>query len=470
MWVKGLDKAPVTFHFEKPADWQIATQLKPTNDPLTFTAPGLQYFMDAPVKIGKINFRQWQVSNPDNKQYTFRLALDADASDAQIDAFTAKLQKLVKEEQAVFGEVPRYDYGTYTFLASFGSFFHGDGMEHRNSTMITSSAPFTGENNQLNVFAHEFFHNWNVERIRPKSIEPFNFEKSNMCELLWVAEGFTQYYGMLLMKRAGFTPEDDFLQQMSGLINAKENTPGGKYYTPIENSQRAVFADAGVSIDRTNYPNMITTYYYYGGALAMALDLQLRAQFGKSLDVFMQEMWKRFGKTEKAYTLPEMQSALASISSTTFADAFFKKYVYDHQSIDYAHLLQPAGYTLKKMAEDKAWIGNIRYNSNNNMLVVTSPTVRETPLYEAGVDIDDVIQQLDGKDVKQSADIETILAAHKPGDVIKIVFKHRNNQVEKDLTIKESPNLLIVPATNSDNLLDLQKSFRNEWIASHVKE
>ncbi|HWJ27862.1 MAG TPA: PDZ domain-containing protein, partial [Flavisolibacter sp.] len=128
------------------------------------------------------------------------------------------------------------------------------------------------------------------------------------------------------------------------------------------------------------------------------------------------------------------------------------------------------GYTLKKMAEDKAWIGNIRYNSNNNMLVVTSPTVRETPLYEAGVDIDDVIQQLDGKDVKQSADIETILAAHKPGDVIKIVFKHRNNQVEKDLTIKESPNLLIVPATNSDNLLDLQKSFRNEWIASHVKE
>jgi predicted metalloprotease with PDZ domain len=426
--------------------------------------------MDAPVKIGKIHIRQWQVSNPDQKQYTFRLALDADASEAQIDSFTTKLQKLVKEEQAVYGEVPTYDFGSYTFLASFGSFFHGDGMEHRNSTMITSSAPFTGADNQLSVFAHEFFHNWNVERIRPKSIEPFNFEKSNMSELLWVAEGFTQYYGLLLMKRAGFTSDEDFMQQMSSLINAKEHTPGGEYYTPIENSQRAVFADAGVSIDRTNYQNMFTTYYYYGGALALALDLQLRNRFGKSLDVFMQEMWKRFGKTEKAYTLPDMQAALASVSSTAFADNFFKKYVYDHQSIDYAQLLQAAGCTLQKMAAGKPWIGNTRITLNSdNQLLVSSPTVRNTPAYDAGIDIDDVLLQLDGKDLKQLKDIEEILITHKPGDVVKIVYLHRNERVEKDMTIKESPYVKIVPSTNGNKLSSSQMNFLSSWTSSHVK-
>lgn len=470
MWVKGLDNAPITIHFDKPADWQVATQLKPTNDPLTFTAPGLQYFMDAPVKVGKIHFRQWQVKNGDNQQYTFRLALDADANEVLIDSFTTKLQKLAKEEQAVFGEVPKYDFGSYTFLASFGSFFHGDGMEHRNSTMITSSAPFTGADNQLSVFAHEFFHNWNVERIRPKSLEPFNFEKSNMSELLWVAEGFTQYYGLLLMKRAGFTSDEDFMQQMSSLINAKEHTPGGEYYTPIENSQRAVFADAGVSIDRTNYPNMFTTYYYYGGALALALDLQLRTQFNKSLDVFMQEMWKRFGKNEKAYTLPEMQAALASVSNASFADNFFKKYVYDSQSINYAQLLQAAGCTLQKMAEGKAWIGNTRINLNSDkQLVVVSPTVRNTPVYDAGVDIDDVLLQLDGKDLKQLQDIDNILSAHKPGDVVKIVYLHRNERVERDMTIKESPFVKIVPSKKGNNLSTSQMNFLSSWTSSHIK-
>jgi predicted metalloprotease with PDZ domain len=216
--------------------------------------------MDSPVKIGKLHTREWKVTNPDHKTYTFRLALEAEASESLVDSFTQKLQLIVKEAQAVFGEVPAYDNGSYTFIASLNPYVHGDGMEHRNSTMITSGRVFTGANSFLGTFAHEFFHCWNVERIRPKSLEPFNFEKSNMSEGLWVAEGFTQYYGWLLMRRAGLTPDSIFNLQMASLVNAKENTPGGKYYTPLENSQRAVFVDAGVSVDRTNYPNMFTSY------------------------------------------------------------------------------------------------------------------------------------------------------------------------------------------------------------------
>jgi predicted metalloprotease with PDZ domain len=176
MWVKGLEKAPITIHFSDiDKSWQIATQLKPSSQNYTFTAPGLQYFMDSPVKIGKLHMKEWKLTNPDHKTYTFKLALEAEASESLVDSFTQKLQRIVKEAQAVFGEVPAYDNGSYTFIASLNPYVHGDGMEHRNSTMITSGRVFNGADNFLNTFAHEFFHCWNVERIRPKTLEPFNF-------------------------------------------------------------------------------------------------------------------------------------------------------------------------------------------------------------------------------------------------------------------------------------------------------
>jgi predicted metalloprotease with PDZ domain len=468
MWVKGLDKAPITIHFNVPDQaWKIATQLKPTNDPYTFSAPGLQYFMDAPTKIANLQMREWSIKNPDGKQYTIKLALEADASNGVVDSFTQKLQKVVKEAQAVYGEVPAFDYGTYTFIASLNPNVHGDGMEHRNSTMISNSRQFNGANSFLNTFSHEFFHCWNVERIRPKTLEPFNFEKSNMSEGLWIAEGFTQYYGTLLMKRAGLMSEADFNMQMSGLINSKENTPGGMNYTPIENSQRAVFVDAGIAVDQTNYPNMFTSYYTYGGALALALDLQLRKQFNKSLDGFMQQMWKTFGKPEKAYTLPQVQQVLSAYTTPAFASAFFNKQVYGHEPINYNELLQAAGLGLKKTFAGKAWMGNMRYTNDTTKLVISTNTIKNTPLYNAGVDVDDVLLQIDNVKVLQPEEVDAILLKHQPGDTVKLVYKHRNTIIEKNVKLAENPFVTIVPLESSDKTItDAQKEFKRNWIES----
>jgi predicted metalloprotease with PDZ domain len=464
MWIKGLEKAPITLQIKDvQKDWTIATQLKSLNAPNTFSAPDLQYFMDSPVKVAKLHMRDWKVTNPDQKQYTIRLALEAEASDSLVQSFTERLQRIVKEAQDVFGEVPAFDYGSYTFLASLNPYVHGDGMEHRNSTIITSGRQFTGANNFLNTFAHEFFHCWNVERLRPKSLEPFNFEKSNMSEALWIAEGFTQYYGSLLMKRAGLISESDFYQQMTGLINSKENTPGGKEYTPIENSQRAVFVDAGVAVDQTNYPNMFASYYTYGGALALALDLQLRGQFNKSLDGFMQQLWQKFGKPEKPYTLPEVQQLLAAYTSPGFATDFFAKHVYNHEPIAYKNLLQPAGLHLQTLSAGKAWMGNIRYTNDTTKLTVATNTIRNTPLYKAGVDVDDVLLQLDDTKLRRPRDVEAVLAKHKPGETIMLVYQHRNAVIEKNLTLEENPFVSIVPSESS-TLTDAQKQFRNAWL------
>ncbi|HJW18774.1 MAG TPA: PDZ domain-containing protein [Flavisolibacter sp.] len=465
MWVKGMETAPITIHFsDVDKSWRIATQLKPSTDNYTFTAPGLQYFMDSPVKIGKLHIREWKLTNPDHKIYTFRLALEAEAPETLVDSFTQKLQRLVKEAQAVFGEVPAYDNGSYTFIASMNPYVHGDGMEHRNSTMITSSRVFTGADNALGTFAHEFFHCWNVERIRPKSLEPFNFEKSNMSEGLWVAEGFTQYYGWLLMRRAGFTPDSIFNMQMAALVNEKENTPGGKYYTPLENSQRAVFVDAGVSVDKTNYPNMFTSYYSHGGALALALDMELRTMPGKSLDGFMRELWRRFGKTEIPYTMQSLQAALAAYTTTGFASTFFNNNVYGHASINYDQLLSKAGLEVITKKSTSSLTGNTVLNSENGKLIVITNTVRETPLYEAGVDAGDELTELDGKAIHNEQDIENILAAHKTGDELKLVYRHRNALVETKIKLKETTVRSVLPAEKG--ITTTEQKLASDWQSS----
>ena len=468
MWVKGLEKTPVTLHFNSPArNWKVATQLKPGNDPFTFSAPNLQYFMDAPTKVGNMHTRDWIIHNPDKKKYSIRLALEAATSDSMVDSFTERLKKIVKEAQAVFGEVPAYDYGTYTFIASMNPYVYGDGMEHRNSTMITGGGKFTGEDNDLNTFAHEFFHCWNVERIRPKTLEPFNFEKSNMSEGLWVAEGFTQYYTSILMRRAGLMTEAEFNGQIARIINAKENTPGGMYYSPVENSQRAVFVDAGVAVDQTNYRNMFTSYYTHGAALALALDLQLRTRFNKSLDGFMQKMWKAFGKTEKAYTLTEMESLLGAYSTPAFASAFFKKNVHGTESINYRELLQAAGLKLEKTFAGKAWIGDLNYTNDTTQLVIAGNTIRNTPIYKAGVDVDDILLEVGGRKVTQPGEVDAVLAKHTAGETIRLVYKHRNEILQKNVTLEENPLLSVMPMeTGGTEISSAQKDFKNAWLNS----
>ena len=471
MWIKGFDKAPITITFNIPSDkkWTIATQLKPTDNPIEFNAPGLQYFMDCPTKIGNLIWKEWSIKNPNGNKYTFRFALEADAIDTLVSIFAGKVKRITEEAQAVFGEVPAYDYGTYTFIASINRYVEGDGMEHRNSTMISIPREFGGEDHLLGVFAHEFFHCWNVERIRPKTLEPFNFEKSNMSDELWCAEGFTQYYGELLLCRAGLKSVYASLISFVNLINTKENSAGAKRFSPVEMSRHAVFVDAGVAVDRTNYPNMFSSYYPYGGAVALALDLQLRSQFNLTLDDYMTALWKRFGKTEIAYTVPGLEEVLAEVThDKAFATDFFVRYVTGHESFNYASLLEKAGLTLKKLNPGKAWLGQVQFTEGTTK--ISSNTVIGSPLYNAGLDFDDEIVQINGTLIARSPDIADILKTHKPGDVVNIQYKHRTEVKTVAVTLAENPVCEI--STFEEGGLTPTKemlAFRNSWLGTKIK-
>ncbi len=472
MWLKGYNKAPIEISFDLPKENKgiIATQLFPTSQPNTFTAPGLQYFMDSPTKIGDLITREWQVANSNGKKYSIRIALEADATTQQVDELVNRTKKIVAESKAVFGEFPDYETGTYTFIMSANPYIQGDGMEHRNSTMISSPVAVFNPISLQGVTSHEFFHNWNVERIRPKTLEPFNFEKSNMSHELWFAEGFTQYYGNLLLARSGLITPQAFISIAGSLVNTKSNSPGAVYYSPVDASNHAVFVDASVSIDKNNYGNMFSSYYTYGAAMALALDLELQTKTSKSLDDFMKAMWLTHGKPEIPYTIPSMQKTLASITDAGFAEQFFKKYITGHEAVDYTSLFAKAGYEIKKANEGKVNIGlNTRANEQGKLLV-SFPTSKGSSAYEAGLDVNDEVLKLDQITVKTPADIINFLSQKKPGEIVSVLYKHRGKEKSTIMTLKESNSLFIIDTENSGQVItESMKKIRNSWFESKAE-
>jgi predicted metalloprotease with PDZ domain len=469
MWVKDCDHASIELKFHVPNNlsWTIATQMQPTSDPTLFTAPGLQYFMDCPVLMGDLTWRKWNVKNADGKSAAIRLAFNGYASDAELDAFTDKLKRIILEQQAVFGELPAYDYGTYTFLASVTPYVIGDGMEHRNSTMITTPGMLNSSGRYLSTFSHEFFHSWNVERIRPASIEPFDFTQSNISDALWFAEGFTQYYGLLTLIRAGYKSLADFSNDISGWVQAKSYSPAGKTNSPVEMSRAAVYADAGSSIDRNNRSNSFISYYSYGAAIALALDLELRAKFGTTLDVYMQQVWQKFGKPAIPYQLRDLQQVLTGISNKDFAHSFFENYIYGCKPIDYEALLQPAGFMFIPADPSEPWIGNVAITETTGGIEIAGNSIIGSPLYNAGIDIGDQLKSIDGQDFTTQREMMQILGRHRPGEKLSISFIHRGvlQRSTIEIGVNEVPSFFPGELMNKPATAEMLR-FRNQWLGS----
>ncbi len=208
-------KIEVTFDVREDLDWKIATQL-PLVSGTTYSAPNLYYFMDSPTEISNYMLRSFEI---DGK--TINLALHHNGTEEEADTYFEKVKKVVLAEKEVYGELPHYDYGNYTFLACYIPNASGDGMEHRNSTIVTSTRSLAdgGMDGNIGTISHEYFHSWNVERIRSKSLEPFDFEAANMSGELWFAEGFTSFYTVLILCRAGLISPEEYVDGLAGTFN-----------------------------------------------------------------------------------------------------------------------------------------------------------------------------------------------------------------------------------------------------------
>src|SRR5574338_1550232 len=236
--------------------------------------------MDSPTELSNYTLRTWTVTGPAGRVDTIRLALHHTGTDAEADAYAEMAKKVVAQEAAIFGETAHYDNGTYTFIADYLPWASGDGMEHRNSTIISSTGSLArNANGLLGTLAHEFFHSWNMERIRSAEIEAFDFLHADPSDALWFGEGFTNYFDALFIRRAGLSDDSIYLRRLAGQVDAVVHTNARKFRTPMGASLEAPFVDAATSIDPNNFGNTFLSYYTWGAGVATALDLTIRGRY-----------------------------------------------------------------------------------------------------------------------------------------------------------------------------------------------
>jgi len=490
MWGVGQENQQMRITFSPPSGskWKVGTQLFATNDPNTFTAPNLQYFMDSPTELSDFLTSTFTSPNTDGTPANFRLVVHSDGSQSDVDELAKLIQRIVREEMTVFGEFPKYEPGTYTFLLDYVPWAVTDGMEHRNSTSISNPRltlkTSEGRQQALGSVSHEFFHSWNMERIRSTGIEPFDFTRENVSCCLWLGEGFTQYYAGLLRARAelgGAAPV--------AVATAMINAPGRAVRSAVQMSEYAPFADGAVFPDPTDSDRTFFLYYTYGSGIALALDLSLREMSGGklSLDDYMKLLWTQHGKpggpapglVAKPYDVKDLRNHLATLTGNRkFADDFFDKYVEGRDAPDYARLLELAGYTLEMAPAGRGWLGTVLVTETANGLAVglggeffpggpprPSPVPFNTPLYDAGIDIGDTIKTIDGQPATSSG--WTAIANKKPGDQVTLTVMRRGGELlTRTITLKQDPTARQV--VSMPNLSPAQKAFRDAWLASRV--
>ncbi|MBE9488937.1 MAG: M61 family metallopeptidase [Bacteroidetes bacterium] len=449
------DEIEITFNVREDLNWKVATQLKHVEGN-TYYAKDLQYFMDSPTEISNHSVRSFDVDGQ-----TINFVLHHNGTEAELDEYFEKVKKVVRQQKAVFGELPDYDYNAYYFLACYIPNASGDGMEHRNSTILTTTRSLAegGMDRNIGTVSHEFFHCWNVERIRPQSLEPFDFEEANMSGELWFAEGFTSYYTALMMCRAGLLSQEDYVKGLAGTFNYVWNSPGRKFFTPIEMSYQAPFVDAARSVDPVNRDNTFISYYSYGSVLGLALDLSLREQ-KLNLDDFMKLVWINFGKNEKPYTVQDLHNTLNEFAGQEFGDHFFNNYIYKSDMPAMERLFSNVGVSL---TQDKS---KVSFGASVRDGKIYGNTRMGSSAYNAGLENGDQIIKVGNFTLNKDLDFNTILNKFKPNDDVSIVYKRLGNNRETSVTLQESASYTIALFEASDlELDDKKKQARAAWLS-----
>jgi predicted metalloprotease with PDZ domain len=433
---------PHDVRVELPAAWKrVETALEPVSgSPNTFRADTFDTLVDSPIIIGNPLTRDFTV---DGKTHTVLFEGDTALIDA--DKAAADVQKIVVAARNVMGPL---QYPHYHFLTMVVE--QGGGLEHKNSFLGMAGRFMTRTDGAykgwLGLIAHEYFHNWNVKRLRPVELGPFDYENENYVKTLWVAEGFTDYYADILPKRAGIESKDEFLSGISNQIEQVQTIPG-RLVTPVNMASY----DTWIKQYRPdeNTANMSVNYYPKGAVIAFLLDAKIRkaTNGARSLDTGMQWAMQRYSG-EKGYT-PEQFYAVMSEAAGTDLKGWFAKTAESTDELDYTEALDYYGLRFRPApSSNRPFIGGGMRNDNGR-LIVTSVR-RGTPGIDAGLNVDDEIIAID--DVRVRADgLAARLDQYKPGDKISVLVARRDRLMKLDVTLGAEPGRAwrLEPAPNA---------------------
>ena len=474
MFSESMKAAPIRLKIHARAGWRVATQLAPTADSTVFTAPNMQWFMDSPTEVGPVMFSSFQhVQN--GKPSTIRLAVHHLGTQAQVDSLAFLTRAVVAEQMGVFGEAPGFDHGVYTFLADYLPWASGDGMEHRNSTVVSSTRAITTHENRMAVLgtiSHEFFHAWNMERLRSKMLEPFDFQRDNMSDELWLGEGFTNYYGPLTIRRAGLLNDDEYVADLGGTIGYVVGAGARNHGSAVEMSRLAPFFDGATWRDPTAASNTFLSYYSWGEAIGIALDLTLRSRYSTTLDDYMRLLWNEFGKHQTAslaparpYDMAGVRRALGRLTKdTAFANDFFRRYIEGRDVPDYASLLAPAGILMIADSTAPALGASM---ADDTTAVWINSTTEGGSMYSAGIANSDRIFAIDGVPVTTVDSLSAVIARRKVGETVQVDLEQKNVRRTIPMKLLGVPTYRFMTYEKAGRAVTPEmRRFRESWMGS----
>jgi predicted metalloprotease with PDZ domain len=428
MYVDGMKNEPATLEIDKPEDWKtISTSLKNKDGKDNiFEIPNYDILADSPIEIGNQDILEFEAAGVKHSVVMYG------KGNYDKVKITKDMAKIVEEATKVWGENPAEDYKFLIHNSRNG----GGGLEHLNSTsLIVDRMSYGTERGYLGflgLVAHEYFHLWNVKRLRPFELTNYDYTQEQPTKLLWIFEGFTSYYDELLLTRAGFVDEAYYLNTLSGNISSAENKKG-RHIQPVSEAS----FDAWIKAYRPNENSGNTTVSYYGqgSVYAALIDLMIieASDSKKNLDDVMRYLYQEhYKKKQQGFTDAEFQAAVEKMAGKSF-DSFFKNVVYGTQVPDYATYLGYAG--LKLMVSEnksKATLGISTSESSGNLKV--RGVTRDGAAYTQGLNVDDEIIAADNFRVTSNGELSEILQYKKIGD--EVVLLITRDGLLQTLTIK----------------------------------
>lgn len=423
MFIDELRNQKSTLTIVPFKDWKkVSTSLpKISEKEFIYEAENYDILVDSPVEIGN------HVTFDFNSAGVIHHVAMYGEGNYNIEKLKVDMANITNAATQVFGENPNKEY---TFIIH--NLTHGSGgLEHLSSTTLQVNRWTYDEENYkgfLSLVAHEYFHLWNVKRIRPITLGPFDYNQENYTDLLWVMEGFTSYYDELLLYRAGYYSEEEIIRKFTGSINSIENQPGNKVQ-PVADAS----FNAWIKAYRPNENSYNTTISYYtkGSVVANMLDLIIiNATKGKkSLDNVMQYLYNEYyKKQQRGFTIEEMQQALENISGLNMDD-FFKNYILDTKTFDYPTIF---GYAGCKVETNTSTSPSLGVSTSGNFI---KSVTRNSSAYDGGLNVDDEIIAIDGFRVNN--DIADFINNKNVGDKIAVTISRDNIIQTLNITLKE---------------------------------
>ncbi|HEX8128684.1 MAG TPA: PDZ domain-containing protein [Pyrinomonadaceae bacterium] len=425
MYVDGHLAAPSSVRVVPFGDWKVATGLPAVSGQRnTFRAENFDVLYDSPFLVSDFKTISFEVRNVPH-----RIVIDGEGN-YDPERMRREVQKIVEASIEMMGDVP---YRDYTFMLMLHP-SAGGGLEHLNSTALIwrryAFRPEASWDDFLSLVAHEYFHLWNVKRIRPDALGPFDYTGENYTRLLWVAEGATSYYENILSRRAGVISDKEYLTTIANAIRGLQNTPGR-----LEQSIEEASFDAWIKYYRPdeNSLNSAISYYDKGAIVALLLDLEIRRRSAgaRSLDDVMRTLYNEFAKKNRNYTPEDFQRAAEQAAGASLDD-FFRRFVRGREELDYNTAFAGVGLRLEtvaaasagdasKPAAPKAYFGaNLRQDADR---LVVSSVPAGTPAYNQGITFNDQIVALDGQRVNLTT-FNARLEDRRPGDEVRLtVFR-----------------------------------------------